>query len=85
MPLALTTITSVNSDGTNVDSLIVANNSWDVYASDKHLYLSQTSGGWWFAERQRQQTAIYKVEIGSEAPVHRRSEWWMAGRIRASS
>ena len=71
MPLALTTITSVNSDGTNVDSLTVANNSWDIYASDKHLYLRQTSGGWWFAERQRQQTAIYKIEIGGEAPVYR--------------
>ena len=87
MPLALTTITSVNSDGTNVDSLTVANNSWDVYASDKHLYLSQTSGGWWFAERQRQQTAIYKVEIGSEAPVYRALgmvDGWMSSSFQLS-
>lgn len=71
MPLALTSITSIDSDGQNVDSLTVANNSWNVYASEQNIYLTQTSGGWWFSDQQRQQTAIYKIEIGAGAPVYR--------------
>jgi hypothetical protein len=71
MPLALTAVTSVDSDGTNVGSLTVANNSWNVYASEKHVYLPQTSGGWWFNRAQRQETAIYKIEVGAGRPVYR--------------
>jgi hypothetical protein len=71
MPLALTTVTSIDSDGGSAASLKVANNSWNVYASDRHMYLSQTSRGWWFAPRQRQQTAIYKIEVGAGEPVYR--------------
>jgi len=71
MPLAMTSITSVDSDGTNVGTLTVTNNSWNIYASEQYLYLTQTSGGWWFAELQRQQTAIFEIEIGSGTPVYR--------------
>ena len=69
--LGLTAVTSVDSDGTDVASLVVANDSWNVYASEQHVYLSQTSGGWWFDPAQRQQTAIYKIEIGAGRPVYR--------------
>lgn len=68
MPLALTSVTSIDSDGTDVSSLKVANNSWNVYASEQNIYLTQTSGGWWFADRQRQQTAIHKIAVGNGAP-----------------
>ncbi len=68
MPFALTSVTSIDSDGSNVSSLKVANNSWNVYASEQHVYLTQTSGGWWFADRQRQQTAIHKIAVGAGAP-----------------
>lgn len=71
LALALTSVTSVDSDGTNVDSLSVANNAWNVYASADNLYLSQASAGWWFSDRQRQQTAIYKIGIGAGAPEYR--------------
>jgi hypothetical protein len=73
MPFALTSITSVDSDGTNVDALKVVNNSWNVYTSSDNIFLSQTSGAWWFAapERQRQQTAIYKIGIGAGAPTYK--------------
>ncbi len=71
MPLALTAVTSVDSDGTDVDSLTVANNSWNVYASERHVYLTQTSAGWWFDRAQRQETVIYKIEIGAGRPVYR--------------
>jgi hypothetical protein len=71
MPLALTTVTSVDSDGRNMAPLTIANNSWNVYASEKNLYLSQTSGGWWFDRAQRQETAVYKIEIGAGRPAYR--------------
>jgi len=69
--LGLTAVTSVDSDGTDMASLTVANDSWNVYASEKHVYLSQTSGSWWFDPAQRQQTAIYKIEIGGGRPAYR--------------
>ena len=70
MPLALTSITSVDSDGANPGSLTIANNSWNVYASERNIYLTQTSGGWWFADLQRQETAVYKIEVGDAAPAY---------------
>jgi hypothetical protein len=69
--LALTSITSVDSDGTNAGSLMVASNAWNAYASEQNVYLIQTSAGWWFSDRQRQQTAIYKVAVGADAPAYR--------------
>ncbi|HET7609300.1 MAG TPA: beta-propeller domain-containing protein, partial [Gammaproteobacteria bacterium] len=69
--LALTTVTSVDSDGTDASSLTVASNSWNVYASETNVYLSQTSGSWWFDPNQRQQTVVYKIGIGAERPAYR--------------
>ena len=69
--LALTAVTSVDSDGTDAASLTVASDSWNVYASEKHVYISQTSGAWWFAPQQKQQTVVYKIEIGAGRPVYR--------------
>jgi hypothetical protein len=69
MPLALTTVTSVDSDGTGAASLTLPIDSWNVYASAKDVYLPQTK--WWFARDQRQETAIYKIEIGASRPVYR--------------
>lgn len=68
--LALTSVTSVDSDGTDADSLTFVNDSWNVYASADHLYLSQLSSGWWWRDRQRQQTAIYKIGIGPASPQY---------------
>jgi hypothetical protein len=69
--LALTAVTSVDSDGTDAASLTVASDSWDVYASENHVYVSQTSGAWWFDARQRQQTVVYKIAIGAGRPAYR--------------
>ena len=69
--LALTSVTSVDSDGTDAASLTVPSSSWNVYASEKHVYVSQTSGGWWFAADQRQQTVVYKIAIGTGRPAYR--------------
>jgi uncharacterized secreted protein with C-terminal beta-propeller domain len=69
MPFALTVVTSVDTDGSNVGRLAIANNAWNVYASEDNLYLMQPSSGWWWDRRQSQQTAIYKVRIGSGLPA----------------
>ncbi|HEY5623232.1 MAG TPA: beta-propeller domain-containing protein, partial [Gammaproteobacteria bacterium] len=69
MPFALTMVTSVDTDGSNVGRLAIANNAWNVYASEENLYLMQTSAGWWWDRRQAQQTAIFKVRIGSGLPA----------------
>ena len=69
--LALTAVTSVDSDGTDAASLTLPSDSWNVYASEKHVYLNQTSGAWWFSRDQRQETAVYKIEIGAGRPSYR--------------
>jgi hypothetical protein len=69
--LALTSVTSVDSDGANLNNLIVVNNAWNVYASDNNLYLIQPSSGWWWDPWQREQTAIYKFMIGAGAAEYR--------------
>ena len=61
--LGLLLITSINTDGANPATLATINNAWQLYASRNHLYLAQHSGGWWFDERQTQQTAIYRFKL----------------------
>lgn len=68
---ALTSITSVDTDGGNIASTSIANNAWNVYASESNLYLTQPSYGWWWDPHQRQETAIYKFEIGAGAAQFR--------------
>lgn len=63
--LGLLQISSIDSDGGNLDILGSINNAWQVYASEDNLYLLQTSGGWWFDPDQRQQTAITRYAIGA--------------------
>ena len=65
MQYALTSITSVDTTGANIDNLTVTNNAWNVYASERSLYLIQPSSGWWWDRWQREQTAIYKFSIGA--------------------
>ena len=71
MRFALTSVTSVDTDGGENATLSLTNNAWQVYASSDHVYLTQTSGGWWWDERQRQQTVLYRIAIGEGAPVFR--------------
>jgi hypothetical protein len=71
LQLALTSITSVDSDGASLDSLVVVNSAWNVYASEDNLYLIQPSNGWWWDRWQREQTAIYKFVIGPDVAQYR--------------
>ncbi|MDJ0926628.1 MAG: beta-propeller domain-containing protein [Gammaproteobacteria bacterium] len=87
-PFALTGVTSLDSDGHNVSRLIVARNAWTVYASQRNLYLVQTSNGWWFRpERQRQQTAVHKIQIGDGRPQYKamgRVDGWVQSSYQLS-
>lgn len=62
--LGMLMISSIDTDGSNAGTIGTINNAWDLYASQQNLYLLQNSGGWWFDEAQRQQTAIYRYEVG---------------------
>ncbi len=63
-------VASFDTDGSNASSLLVTNESWQVYASESHLYVSETSGNWFFNDRQSQQTAIYKIAVGDGEPQY---------------
>lgn len=71
MGYALTSITSVDTDGREAHTLSLTNNAWQVYASHNQFYLLQDSGGWQWNENQRQQTAIYSIAVGEGAPAYR--------------
>ena len=71
MAFALTSVTSVDTDGRDAHTLSLTNNAWQVYASRNHFYLLQGSGGWWWDENQRQQTAIYSIAVGDDPPAYR--------------
>lgn len=63
--MGLLLINSIDTDGSALSSLGTINNAWQIYASAQSLYLLQTSGGWWFDQNQKQQTAIYRFDIAS--------------------
>jgi hypothetical protein len=65
----IVTITSIDTDGGGLAHIGAINNSWRIYASAEHLYLLQGSGGWWWAESQPQQTAIYRYRVGDDGPA----------------
>lgn len=63
-------VTSVDTDGTNPSAVGIMNNAWLTYASREHLYVSQSSGGWWWSGSQDQHTAIYKFALSSGRPAY---------------
>lgn len=67
---ALTAITSVDTNGSNIATTAITNNAWNIYASEESLYLMQPSIGWWWDPLQRQETAIYKFTIGAGQPTY---------------
>lgn len=67
--LGMLMITSINSNGSAPATIGTINNAWQLYGSEQNLYLLQTSGGWWFDEAQRQQTAIYRYRVGDGGAV----------------
>lgn len=80
LSLGLQVITSVNTNGQNLDATSIINNSYITYVSQENLYLAETSRSWWWqlpdGSWPTSQTAIYKFNISSEAP-----EYVSTGRV----
>ena len=74
MSLGLQIITSVDSNGSNLDATAIVNNSYITYASENYLYLAETSRNWWSRLEDgswpTSQTAIYKFAISGDAPQY---------------
>lgn len=68
--LGLLIVTSVDTDGANLAATALINNAWQIYASKEHLYVTQSSNGWWWSPDQPSQTALYKFRISDEKPVY---------------
>jgi uncharacterized secreted protein with C-terminal beta-propeller domain len=66
----LLVVTSVDTDGGNPSAVGIMNNAWLMYASPEHLYVSQSSGGWWWNGSQANQTAIYKFGLSGGRPAY---------------
>ncbi len=66
----LLVVTSVDTDGANPSAVGIMNNAWLMYASRDHLYVSQSSGGWWWSASQAPQTAIYKFALSDARPAY---------------
>ncbi|MGD8885622.1 MAG: beta-propeller domain-containing protein [Gammaproteobacteria bacterium] len=70
--LGLQLITSVDTDGGNLQAAGVVNNSYITYVSENNLYLAENSFNWWWLTDDgswpSSQTAIYKFAISGDAP-----------------
>ncbi len=66
----LLVVTSVDTDGGNPSAVGIMNNAWLMYATRDHLYVSQSSGGWWWSASQTPQTAIYKFALSDARPAY---------------
>ncbi len=72
--LGLIQVSSMATDTSNPESIGLLNNGWNVYGSSSSLYISQTSGGWWFDPAQVQQTAIHRFALSEDgAPAYKGS------------
>ena len=74
LSLGLQVISSVDTNGDNLDATGIVNNSYVTYVSENNLYLAETSRSWWwqFADGSwpQSQTAIYKFAISGDAPQY---------------
>ncbi|MES2884384.1 MAG: beta-propeller domain-containing protein [Pseudomonadota bacterium] len=63
----LALVESFNTDGSARVVSGLVNNAFLVYASAQNLYLAQTSGGWFFAPNQADETVIYRLALSATA------------------
>ena len=74
MSLGLQIITSVDTNGENLEAASIVNNSYITYVSENNLYLAETSRNWWWimddGSWPSSQTAIYKFAISGVAPQY---------------
>lgn len=85
--LGLLIVSSVDLTGSNLAATALINNAWLTYASKDHLYVAQTSGGWWWGLNQPSQTALYQFRIWEEKPVYSATgsiDGWVGNRFSLS-
>ncbi|MES2684066.1 MAG: beta-propeller domain-containing protein [Pseudomonadota bacterium] len=63
----LALVESFNTDGSARVVSGLVNNAFLVYASAQNLYLAQTSGGWFFAPNQSEETVVYRLALSATA------------------
>ncbi len=61
----LALVESFNTDGSARAVSGLVNNAFLVYASAQNLYLAQTSGGWFFAPNQSDETVVYRLGLSA--------------------
>lgn len=61
----LALVDSFDSSGSNRGTVGLVNNAFLIYASAQNLYLAQTSGGWFFAPNQADETVIYRLSLSN--------------------
>lgn len=74
LSLGLQIVSSIDTDGENLDATAIVNNSYITYVSQDHLYLAENSYSWWWllpdGSWPTSQTAIYKFSISGQAPQY---------------
>ncbi len=68
--LGMQVITSLDTDGRNVQAAAIVNNSWLTYVSQTHLYMAERSSFWWRDSANINQTAIHKFSISESKPKY---------------
>lgn len=85
--LGLLIVTSVDTDGSNLSATALINNAWLIYAGKEHLYVTQSSNGWWWDPNQPVQTALYKFKLSDQKPVYLATgsiDGWIGSRFNLS-
>jgi len=69
--LGMQVVSSMDSNGDNLGSSGIMNNSWLTYISKSSLYIAENSNHWWWNRSDNvDQTAIHKFTISDQRPVY---------------
>lgn len=80
-------VTSLDTDGGNAAATAAMAPGGIVYAGPQHLYVAQTSAGWWWSWDQPTQTAVHQFAFAGTVPVYRASglvDGWVYGQFALS-
>jgi hypothetical protein len=82
--LGMAVIDSFNTNGSARATTGVINNAYMVYASANNLYLAQSSGGWFFAPDQADETAVYRLALSGTGSAAYRGMGKIPGSVIGS-
>lgn len=66
----LLTVASFDTDGSNLSASAITADGATVYASPTHLYVTQSSGGWFGNDQTKPQTAIHQFSLSGNTPKY---------------